>query len=118
VGREGEVAMPLAEAFEYYGTARGAHPNYVNGFATMSREHTLPFDARGNASKIRVPTLMIHSEHALAPALARAFFGELSGPKAEVWMESKGQIDFYDDPALIEPAADRLAEHLRQHLSE
>lgn len=110
------MAMPLAEAFEYYGTERGAHPNYVNGFAVMSREHTIPFDARSNASKIGVPTLMIHSEKALTPALARAFFAELSGPKAEVWMESKGQIDFYDDPVLIEPAADRLAEHFSQHL--
>jgi fermentation-respiration switch protein FrsA (DUF1100 family) len=116
VGKEGDVAMPLAEAFEYYGTERGAHPNYVNAFAVMSREHTVPFDARGNASKIRVPTLMIHSEHALTPALARAFFAELAGPKAEVWMESKGQIDFYDDPALIEPAADLLAEHFSRHL--
>jgi uncharacterized protein len=116
VGREGDVAMPLAEAFEYYGTERGAHPHYVNGFAVMSREHTVPFDARGNAAKIAAPTLMIHSEHALAPALARAFFAELRGPKSEVWMESKGQIDFYDDPALIEPAADRLAVHFRRYL--
>jgi fermentation-respiration switch protein FrsA (DUF1100 family) len=116
VGREGDVAMPLAEAFEYYGTERGAHPNYVNAFAIMSREHTLPFDARGNAAKITAPTLMIHSEHALAPALARAFFADLRGSKTELWVESKGQIDFYDDPALIEPAADRLAEHFRKHL--
>jgi hypothetical protein len=28
-------------------------------------------------------------------------------------MESEGQIDFYDDPRLIEPAADAIAEHFR-----
>ena len=113
---EGDVAMPLAEAFEYYGTARGAHPNYVNAFAVMSREHTLPWNARGFATRITAPTLLIHSENALAPTLARAFFADLAGPKVEVWMESKGQIDFYDDPELIEPAADRLAEHFHEHL--
>lgn len=113
---EGDVAMPLREAFEYYGTDRGAHPNYINAFAVMSREHTLPWDARRLASRIRAPTLVIHSEKALAPALARSFFAELAGPKIEVWMESQGQIDFYDDPALIASAADRLAAHFGQHL--
>jgi uncharacterized protein len=82
----------------------------------MSREYTLPWDARALAPRITAPTLLIHSEKALAPALARAFFGDLAGPKEEVWMESQGQIDFYDDPALIEPAAERLAAHFRAHM--
>jgi uncharacterized protein len=34
----GDVAMPLREAFEYYGTARGAVPNYANAFAVESYE--------------------------------------------------------------------------------
>lgn len=114
---KGDVAMPLDEAFEYYGTPRGAHPNYTNAFAVMSREHTLPWDAQGKAPAITVPTLMIHSEKALAPFLARKFYDALGGPKADRWMTSKGQIDFYDDPALIEPAADALADHFEAALS-
>jgi fermentation-respiration switch protein FrsA (DUF1100 family) len=51
---QGEVAMPLAEAYEYYGTPRGQVPGYRN--------------------------------------------------------------DFYDDPALIEPAADRLRQHFRENM--
>jgi hypothetical protein len=113
---DGDVAMPLAEAFEYYGTARGAVPNYTNAFAVMSREHTLPWDAQGFAPQLSAPTLMIHSDNALAPALARSFFSALPGPKTEVWVDSKGQIDFYDDPAMIEPAADRLAVHFQESL--
>lgn len=109
----GDVAMPLREAYEYYGTERGAVPNYVNAFAVMSREHTLPWDAQREAAKIEVPTLLVHSEKALAPALARKFYAGLAGPKRELWLESSGQIDFYDDPALIEPVADALAEHFR-----
>lgn len=116
VGTDGEVAMPLAEAFEYYGTARGRTPTYRNEFALMSREHTLPWDAQSAAKDIAAPTLMIHSEHALAPGLARAFFAALAGPKEELWVESNGQIDFYDDPALVQPAADRLDAHFRRHL--
>jgi uncharacterized protein len=116
VGTEGDVAMPLAEAFAYYGTERGAVDNYRNAFAVMSREHTLPWDAQSAAPAIHVPTILIHSEKALAPALARAFFAALAGPKSEHWVESDGQIDFYDRPERITPAADQLAEHFRAHL--
>jgi len=117
VGKQGDVAMPLDEAFAYYGTPRGAVANYTNGFAVMSREVTLPFDAQSAAAAITVPTLMIHSEKALAPPLARSFFAGLAGPKREIWVESEGQIDFYDRPERFEPAADRLAEHFREALA-
>jgi len=117
VGLEGEVAMAMQEAYEYYGTERGAHTNYQNRFALMSREHTLTWDSQSRASQITQPTLMIHSEKALAPFLARQFFQNLAGPKQELWMDSKGQIDFYDESEMIEPAADALAAHFRGALS-
>jgi uncharacterized protein len=102
---DGDVAMPLVEAYEYYGTSRGAVANYVNGFAVQSRAYTLPFDAQSLASSIRTPTVIVHSEKALMPALARDFFAALPGTKRQEWLKSKGQIDFYDDPHLIEPSA-------------
>jgi hypothetical protein len=114
---EGDVAMPLAEAFEYYGTPRGAVSNYTNSFAVQSREVTLPFDTMATAGRIQVPTLMVHSEHALLPALARAFFARLNAPKEQLWLQSKGQIDFYDDPVLIGAAADAIATHFRSTLA-
>src|SRR5262249_1342899 len=73
VAPAGARAMPMAEAFEYYGTPRGAVPNYTNAFAVMSRAETLPYDAQQAAARIVAPTLIIHSENALAPALARKF---------------------------------------------
>jgi uncharacterized protein len=112
----GPVAMPLAEAYEYYGTPRGAVDNYVNGFAVMSREDTLPYDAQRAAPEIRIPTVMVHSEKALAPALARKFYDALSGPKAIHWLESQGQVDFYDGAPLIASASDHLAAHFREKL--
>ena len=60
-----DVAMPLAEAFAYYGTPRGAVPNYINGFAVQSWAYTSTFDAIGAAKLITVPTIVIHSERAL-----------------------------------------------------
>lgn len=113
---QGEVAMPLAEAFEFYGTPRGAVPNYTNRFAVQSREFTLPFDSMEAADRLRVPTLMIHSERALVTQWARAFYQRLSAPKQELWLQSQGQIDFYDDPRLIDTAADAMAAHFEAHL--
>lgn len=114
---DAKVAMPLAEAFTYYGTPRGAVANYTNAFAVMSREHTLPYDAQSLAPKIHAPTLLVHAEKALAPALARSFFNALPGPKDMQWLESAGQIDFYDDPRLIAAAADLVADHFHRHLA-
>jgi uncharacterized protein len=106
----GDVAMPLREAYDYYGTPRGAVHNYTNRFAVQSRAYTTPFDAQEAAAGIRVPFLLVHSEHALSPPLARKFYDTIGTSKSELWLDSSGQIDFYDDPRLISPAADAIAE--------
>jgi fermentation-respiration switch protein FrsA (DUF1100 family) len=108
----GDVAMPLREAYEFYGTPRGGVPSYVNGYAVQSLAHSLPFDARSAADAIIVPVLIVHSEKALAPDLAHAFYAAVKSPKQELWLESQGQIDFYDDPKLVTPAADAVAAFL------
>jgi len=108
----GDVAMPLREAFEYYGTARGAVPNYVNAFAVESYDRPA-VNAQEAARRLAVPFLLVHSEHALAPGLARQFYSEVTSGKTQLWLESAGQIDFYDDPVLIESAADAAAELFR-----
>jgi fermentation-respiration switch protein FrsA (DUF1100 family) len=108
----GDVAMPLREAYEFYGTPRGGVPNYVNGYAVQSLAYSVPFDARSAASAISVPVLIVHSEEALTPDLAHAFYAALKSAKHELWLESQGQIDFYDDPKLVTPAADAVAAFL------
>ncbi|MFL6617086.1 MAG: alpha/beta hydrolase [Povalibacter sp.] len=112
----GDVGMPLREAYEFYGTPRGAVPNYVNGYAVQSFAYTIPFDAIGPAREINVPTLVVHSENALAPPLARQFIASLRAPHHELWVRSVGQIDFYDDPQLIGRAADAVTEFFRETL--
>ena len=108
--------MPLREAYEYYGTSRGAVPNYVNAFAVQSRAYTTTFDSLNAAALITVPTLIVHSERALAPGLARRFVGGLRGSHDELWLRSAGQIDFYDQPALIDAAADAIVTFFGQRL--
>jgi uncharacterized protein len=109
----GDVGMPLREAYEFYGTPRGAVPNYVNGFAVQSFAYTTSFDANGVSRSIKVPTLVVHSENALSPPLARKFIAGLAGPHEELWLRSIGQIDFYDDPQLIAQSADAVTQFFR-----
>ena len=97
----GNVAMPLREAYEYYGTPRGGVPNYVNGFAVQSFAYTGTFDSQRAAPLIKVPAIIIHSEHALAPALAHRFIEKLTSPHEQLWLQSQGQINFDDHPWLI-----------------
>jgi fermentation-respiration switch protein FrsA (DUF1100 family) len=111
----GDVAMPLREAYEFYGTPRGAAENYTNGFAVQSRSYTLPFDVTYLASQMRKPVLIVHSEQALLPSLAHRFFDGLVSKKEELWLQSVGQIDFYDDRKLIGRAADKAADWFRRH---
>jgi uncharacterized protein len=108
----GDVAMPLREAYAFYGTPRGQVPNYVNRYAVQSSAYTVPFDARVAADAIEAPVLIVHSEQALAPDLARAFYAAVNAPKHELWLQSQGQIDFYDDPKLIGLATDAVATFL------
>jgi uncharacterized protein len=110
----GDVAMPLREAYEFYGTPRGAVPGYVNQYAVQSFAYTTSFDAVSSAPRIKVPTLVVHSENALAPALARKFIAGLEVRHEAVWLVSQGQIDFYDDPKLIAAATDRIAAFFRK----
>jgi fermentation-respiration switch protein FrsA (DUF1100 family) len=109
----GDVAMPFAEAFEYYGTSRGAVPSYVNGFAVQSYAHALQWDAISAAPSIKVPTLVVHSEKAAMPDLARRLIAEVAGPKDELWLTSRNHVDFYDSRELIRPAADAVAAHFK-----
>jgi hypothetical protein len=60
-----------------------------------------------------VPVLSVHSEKALTPDLAHAFYAAVKSPKHELWLESQGQIDFYHDPNLTSTAADAVAAFLR-----
>ncbi|MEL6999941.1 MAG: alpha/beta hydrolase, partial [Pseudomonadota bacterium] len=69
VALDRDAAMTLQSTYDYY-AHRAVHPNYVNEFAVMSREHFLQFDVQSAAPDLSVPFLMIHGPNALNPAWA------------------------------------------------
>ncbi len=106
----GEIAKP------YYGDpAKGAVPEWLNRFAVLSWPEWLRFDALAPAERIRVPTLMVHSEEAAFPDNARRFGEALAGPSEILWRAGT-QLDFYSEPAQVDPAVDSAAAHFRQLL--
>jgi alpha-beta hydrolase superfamily lysophospholipase len=113
---EGDAAMTLAETYDYYATPRAGVPNYENRFAVMSREHFLAFDVQAAAARLTAPLAMVHSERALSPSWARRFFTAAPVEKSVDWVESAGQVAFYDTPELVERASDLVALHLARHL--
>jgi fermentation-respiration switch protein FrsA (DUF1100 family) len=106
VSLEGEAAMTTPELFDYYGTPRGGVPNYTNQFAIMSREHFLNFDVQSAAPQLNIPFTMVHSKNAISPVWAERFYEALTCHKRIKWVESQGQVNFYDDPSLVSQALD------------
>jgi uncharacterized protein len=56
-----------------------------------------------------VPSLIVHSDNALAPQLAQRFFDAVEGRKAKHWMTTTGQVDFYDNAAVVDEAVQAIA---------
>ena len=108
----GDVAMPLREAYEFYGTPRGQVPNYVNGYAVQSLAYSLPFDAReAQPTQWDVPVILVHSENALAPDLARACLSAVKSPKTRALARLAGP-----DRLLRRPEAHRSRSRCRSRI--
>lgn len=113
VALDRDAAMKLQSTYDYYAD-RAAHPNYVNRFAVMSREHFVQFDVQPAAPRLTAPFLMLHGPNALNPAWAEKFYANVDAPKARGEIVSKGQTDIYDDPAIVEKNADAIARFLTE----
>jgi uncharacterized protein len=111
----GEVMMvpaydpsnPQAAMFfplDYYAQpTRGAVPAWRNEMSAMSWWYWLTFDGLRAAPRMRVPTLIVHSDGCVLPDNARAVHAAIAGPKRLAWAEGE-QTDFYDRPAQVDRA--------------
>jgi len=94
---------------------RGLLDEWTNRFAVTQWEEWLTYDAVEPASRIEVPTMLIHSDGAALPDNVRRFHGQLAGPKTLVWMQGE-HTEFYDHEPLVTFAARAAAAHLRTAL--
>ena len=114
-----DAAMPGAEPFAYYGTARSAAPGWRNQMTRLSIRELLTFDAAIGADFIGpTPTLIVHgrTDDFCAPSGAQDAFDRIDGPKELLWLDTTNHIDLYDEPRFVDPAIDRVATWMDTHL--
>jgi fermentation-respiration switch protein FrsA (DUF1100 family) len=110
----GEVAVVSGP--EAFGLEPRPMPQSVSPLALMSWEHILRWDVQSAAFDITAPTMLVHSDNAFAPHLARRFFHSLGGLKEQVWLESRAHEDFYAQPEQVERVANHLMRHFKAYL--
>jgi fermentation-respiration switch protein FrsA (DUF1100 family)/ketosteroid isomerase-like protein len=97
--------------FDYYlNPTRGAIPEWsADKFAVMSWEDWLTFNPMPFANKIKVPTLMIHSDGAVLGDNVKRFFQEIPHSNKELHWTEGSQFDFYDQPRQVAEAVQAIA---------
>lgn len=102
----------------YYTEAdRGMIPAWRNEADPSFWRGWLSFDAIKVAPQLAQPLLMVHSEAAAVPQGAHRFFGQLTAPKQELWLENVSQLDFYDRAMPVTTASDAVAAHFERTLT-
>jgi uncharacterized protein len=114
-----DAAMPGAEPFEYYGTARSSASGWRNEMTRLSVRELLTTDLAMGADFIGpTPTLIIHgtTDNFCSPAGAQNAYDRIDGTKELLWLETSNHIDLYDNPVFVDPAIDRIAEWMAEYL--
>ncbi|PDT33902.1 twin-arginine translocation pathway signal protein [Rhizobium sp. M10] len=113
----GDKTAVSASPSEYYfdKTRGGGVRSWRNEFAVMGWEPWIAFNPVAQASKVKAPALMIHSDGAAFPDQARKVYNQLAGPKELHWTVGK-HFDFYDQADTVRQAADRVAAHFHSKL--
>jgi len=99
----------------YEDPTRGAIPEWTNRFAVMQWEEWLTLDGIAPASRIAVPTMLVHSDGAALPENVRRFHAALAGPKGLTWLEGE-HTQFYDTEPFVTYAARAAAGFLKTAL--
>lgn len=103
--------------FDYYfNKARGGLPEWKNEFAVMSYEPWLDFDPISKAAKIKIPTIMVHSDGCAFPDQVKKFHSLLGGVKELAWGDGF-HYDYYDQPAQVDYAVKNVTRFLDKHLA-
>lgn len=108
---------PVQGAYDYYDNPqRGNVPEYVNKLDVASWESWLSFDALGEASRITIPTMVVHSDGSALPANAKALYEAVQGEKELVWGDGN-HWDYYDSPQQVDNAVANVTRFFRAHLA-
>ncbi|GAA3936387.1 alpha/beta hydrolase [Litoribacillus peritrichatus] len=104
------VIKEFYNRWEDKGSFWNFHGLWENRITTMSEVDIWGHDIRPVAAKLTKPLLMIHADNAASgPEVPKEIFKLIpSAQKDLVWLESRNQMQFYEDPLTI----DLVTEHL------
>lgn len=109
------AAMGVQVAADYY-DGRARLGGWTNSWADMSYKAILAFETIPHAPRITAPSLVVHADNAITPDAARRHFAAIgAGAKELVWLGEANQFQFYDDPAVVDRAADAVATWFDRH---
>lgn len=114
-----EAAMPGAEPFAYYGTPRSTAAGWVNRMTRLSVRELLTVDLAVGADFIGpTPTLVVHgrTDGFCSPEAAQDAYDRIDGPKELLWLDTTNHIDLYDRAKYMDPAIERAADWMAEHL--
>jgi uncharacterized protein len=81
----------------------------------MAWPEWLGFDPIALAPRVRIPTLVVHSQDAAIPDGVRRFYGGLTCAKRIVWTGGL-QYDFYDQRPTVDFAVDQAVAYFARRL--
>jgi len=113
------AGLPGPEPAEYYGTARGARPQWENRCTALSVKEELTVSVAPALSMLSpTPVLIVHGrgDEAVPPQDAQAAFDAVEEPKRLVWVDATNHVDIYDTHELVNAATDAAAEWFDRHL--
>jgi uncharacterized protein len=116
-GMAGSGAAHAGDHMDYYvNKQRGNIAQWSNSLAVQSWESWLSFDPVSSASKVKIPTMIIHSDDSAFPDQARKVYGLLAGKKELNWMKG-GHFEFYDNPKIVAATAKDIARFVQAQSS-
>ena len=108
----------LFDGWEYYCTARAAHPRSAKQFAWTSVDRIATFDAFRFIKLLGArPLLMVVGTKAVTKRMATEAYEDAISPKELFWVEGASHVDLYDKseyvPAVVAKVAGFFTASLR-----
>jgi uncharacterized protein len=113
------LARHIFEGWEYYCTARAAHPRSAKVFTWSSLDRIAYFDAFEHIALIAPrPLVMIVGREAVTSHMSTEAFWCAQEPKELFWIDGATHVALYDKDEYVTPAIEKLASFFRQHLAD
>ncbi|GAA2031604.1 alpha/beta hydrolase [Catenulispora yoronensis] len=107
------------EGWEYYCTARGAHPRSTKVLPWSSVDRIGTYDASQSVPLIgQRPLIMVAGTEAVTSWVSVDAFQRATGPKQTVWVDGATHVDLYDVEKYVETAVEALTGFYRASLAE